>query len=89
MGIPAQETFLTLFIFWLSKLCYCFVVSYALRGLIAISFVYMHKADEARKNLQDLYNNLPDGVIVLKAFKTPQTEYTDSIVAGDVGATHY
>jgi hypothetical protein len=51
--------------------------------------VYMHKADEARKNLHDLYNNLPDGVIVLKSFKTPQTEYTESVMIGDVGATHY
>lgn len=34
------------------------------------AFVYMFRAEESRKNLVDLYNNLPDGVIVLKPLDT-------------------
>jgi hypothetical protein len=39
---------------------------------MAVSFEYMDKAKEAHKNILELYDHLPDGVIVLKPTKAPQ-----------------
>ena len=68
----------------------CLAVIYSVRGLMAIAFVYMYKTVEARQTIVDLYNNLPDGVIVLKPTNKPkETNYAPEIIAGDVGAVHY
>ena len=62
---------------------------------MAITYVYMLKAEESRQSQVNLYNNLPDGIMVIKINKTPKDNYKTSeevsahIVTGDVGATHY
>ena len=60
---------------------------------MATAFVYMFKASESLNNLENLYNNLPDGVIVLDTVSVPKETYRDNddvrIVTGDIGAIHY
>jgi hypothetical protein len=38
---------------------------------MAVAFVYMYKVEESRKNLIDLYNNLPGGVMVVESKNKP------------------
>ena len=62
---------------------------------MAVAFTYMFKSKESRKSLLDIFNTLPDGVMVLTMSNVPKNvqnyglDQESNINFGDVGANHY
>jgi hypothetical protein len=58
---------------------------------MAVAFIYQEEVEQSRQNLFQLFNKIPDSVIMLSMTNRPTASIhsSDIVYAGNLGVTHY